>query len=72
MTRAKPEDHGEVLLYRTEDGRTALDVRLAGGDLSSPNIFGTSLRKVNSRKMAMCKKCTLQIPTSLSPFTAWM
>lgn len=30
MTRTKPDDRGEVLLYRTEDGRTALDVRLAG------------------------------------------
>ena len=30
MVRPKPEDRGEVILYRTEDGRTALDVRLAG------------------------------------------
>jgi hypothetical protein len=30
MTKSQPEDRGEVLLYRTEDGRTALDVRLAG------------------------------------------
>ena len=29
MTRPRPDDRGEVLLYRTEDGRTALDVRLA-------------------------------------------
>lgn len=32
MARAKPQtgDRGEVILYRTGDGRTALDVRLAG------------------------------------------
>ena len=30
MTRIEPDDRGEVILYRTEDGRTALDVRLAG------------------------------------------
>lgn len=30
MTRTKPDDRGGVILYRTEDGRTALDVRLAG------------------------------------------
>jgi len=30
MTRTKPDDRGEVILYRTEDGKTALDVRLAG------------------------------------------
>lgn len=30
MTRTKPDDRGEVVLYRTEDGKSALDVRLAG------------------------------------------
>lgn len=30
MPHDRPDDSGEVLLYRTEDGRTALDVRLAG------------------------------------------
>lgn len=30
MTQTKPDDRGEVILYRNEDGRTALDVRLAG------------------------------------------
>lgn len=30
MTSRQPEDRGEVILYRTDDGRTALDVRLAG------------------------------------------
>lgn len=30
MTTSKPVDRGEVVMYRTEDGRTALDVRLAG------------------------------------------
>ncbi len=30
MTRPESHDHGEVILYRTEDGRTALDVRFAG------------------------------------------
>ena len=30
MTRAQPVDRGEVVLYRTTDGKTALDVRLAG------------------------------------------
>lgn len=30
MTHTNPDDRGEVVLYRTEDGRTALDVRLAG------------------------------------------
>lgn len=30
MTRTTPDDRGEVVLYRTEDGRTALEVRLAG------------------------------------------
>lgn len=30
MSRQQPDDRGEVILYRTEDGRTALDVRLAG------------------------------------------
>lgn len=29
-SRHRPDDHGDVILYRTEDGRTALDVRLAG------------------------------------------
>lgn len=30
MTRIKPDDRGEVVLYRNENGRTALDVCLAG------------------------------------------
>lgn len=30
MTRQKLDDRGEVILYRIKDGRTALDVRLAG------------------------------------------
>lgn len=30
MTRTKPDDRGEVILYRTEDGKNALEVRLAG------------------------------------------
>lgn len=30
MTISSPEDRGDVVMYRTEDGRTALDVRLAG------------------------------------------
>lgn len=30
MTTSKPVDRGEVVIYRTADGRTALDVRLAG------------------------------------------
>lgn len=30
MTGRQSDDRGEVVLYRTEDGRTALDVRLAG------------------------------------------
>lgn len=30
MASSKADDRGEVVLYRTEDGRTALDVRLAG------------------------------------------
>ena len=30
MTSTDPNDRGEVILYRTADGRTALDVRLAG------------------------------------------
>lgn len=30
VTSADPNDRGEVILYRTADGRTALDVRLAG------------------------------------------
>lgn len=30
MTKTDANGRGEVILYRTEDGRTALDVRLAG------------------------------------------
>jgi len=30
MTRTKSDDRGEVVLYRTADGKTALDVRLVG------------------------------------------
>lgn len=30
MKSRQPDDRGEVVLYRTKDGRTALDVRLAG------------------------------------------
>lgn len=30
MASRQPEDRGEVILYRTEDGRAALDVRLVG------------------------------------------
>jgi prophage maintenance system killer protein len=30
VTSKQPEDFGEVVMYRTEDGRPALDVRLAG------------------------------------------
>lgn len=30
MTGGKPDDRGEVIMYRTEDGKTALGVRLAG------------------------------------------
>lgn len=30
MTRTQPDNLGEVVMYRTEDGRMALDVRLAG------------------------------------------
>lgn len=30
MPRQQTDDRGEVILYQTEDGRTALDVRLAG------------------------------------------
>lgn len=30
MTKKSKDDLGEVVLYRAEDGKTALDVRLAG------------------------------------------
>lgn len=30
MASKQPDDRGDVILYQTEDGRTALDVRLAG------------------------------------------
>ncbi len=30
MKKAAASDRGEVVLHRTEDGRTALDLRLAG------------------------------------------
>ena len=30
MTQQQADDRGDLILYRTEDGRTALDVRLAG------------------------------------------
>ena len=46
MTRIEPDDRGEVILYRTEDGRTALDVRLAGETMwltlnKMPKLFGS-------------------------------
>lgn len=30
VTKLQADDRGEVVLFRTKDGRTALDVRLAG------------------------------------------
>ena len=40
VTRTKPADRGEVLLYRTEDSRTALDVRLVGETVWSSSSGG--------------------------------
>lgn len=41
MTRIEPDDRGEAILYRTEDGRTAPDVRLAGKTVSKMETVRT-------------------------------
>lgn len=47
-------DHSEIVIYQTEDGRTKIDVRMEE----------QTVRKESLMKKAMCKFCTLQIPTN--------
>jgi len=71
MTRTQAGDRGEVILYRTEDGKTALDVRLAGETVRltlnrMSELFGYRFSEGGLRKQGKVHK--MHVANSTGPW----